>query len=482
MQNQNEGMEKLLTIEKTLMKELNELQRGFAELKELEAKNQKFIETLRESEKRYKIFLGSIPLRLFVIDKNLQYTYCSQTYAQDLKIKPEEIVGRTDHDLFPKELAEKYTADNERIMETGNAESFEDGYVIGTRDHTVQMNKTPIRDEKENILGLLGIFWDISEQKRKQEELEKRGADLEELLALRTAELHKTNERFQEEESKRKEIETRLRLTEEEYNTLFENAESGLAMIDEDDMTIIKVNKIFEKIFGISREEVEDQKKLIKFIPEEDQERVQDIYSARRTRADALPKGQEYWFIDKQGNRKDISLTMALLPEAKKVAVSLLDLTERNQLKGNLRSLEEKYRGFVENSMVGIAVIQDGEFKFINPQGIEMFGRSPEEFPSRRASEFIHPDDRERFELQVKRINDGGPPQLLSLKISEKNGNQKWLENRISLIHWEGRPASLHLMTDITDRKKALDDLFHSVEPFLMLAKATQKVMSIAKE
>lgn len=482
MQNQDEGMEKLLTIEKTIIKEMIELQRLVSELKELEAQNQKIIEALKKSEKKYRTFLGSIPLRLFIIDKNIHYTYCSQNYAQDLKIKPEEIGGKTDHDFFPRELAEKYTSDNQRIMETGNAESFEDRYVVGTQDFTVQMNKTPIRDEKGDIIGLLATFWDISEQMRKREELEKRGADLEELLSGRTAELHKTNERLQGEVIKRMEVEALHRLTEEEYNTLFENAESALATIDEEDMTIIKVNKIFEKIFGISREEVEDQKKLIKFIPEEDRERVQGIYSARRTRADALPKGQEYWFIDKQGNRKDISLTMALIPEAKKVAVSLLDLTERNQLRGNLQSLEEKYRGFVENVTVGIGVIQDGGFKFINPKGIEIFGYSPEEFNSRSASEFIHPDDREMFELQLKKINEGGLPQILSFKISDKNGSQKWLESRVAMILWEGRPASLHFIADITGRKQALDDLFHAVEPFLMLVEATKKVMSTAKE
>jgi len=481
MQNQDEGMEKLLTIEKTIIKEMIDLQRLVAELKELEAQNQKSIEALKEREKKYRTFLGSIPLRLFIIDKNMHYTYCSQNYAQDLKIKPEEIGGKTDRDFFPRELAEKYTSDNERIMETGNAESFEDRYVVGTQDFTVQMHKTPIRDEKGDILGLLATFWDISEQKRKREELEKRGAELEELLSGRTAELYKTNERLQGEETKRMEVEALLRLTEEEYNTLFENAESALAVIDEEDMTIIKVNKIFEKVFGISREEVEDQKKLIKFIPEEDRERVQGIYSARRTRADALPKGQEYWFIDKQGNRKDISLTMALIPEAKKVAVSLLDLTEPNQLRQNLQNLEEKYRGFVGNAMIGIGVIQDGGFKFINSKGIEIFGYSPEEFTSRSASEFIHPDDREMFELQLKKISEGGLPELLSFKISDKKGTPKWLENRIALIHWEGRPASLLFITDITGRKQALDDLFHSVEPFLMLVEATKRVMSTAK-
>jgi len=118
-------------------------------------------------------------------------------------------------------------------------------------------------------------------------------------------------------------------------------------------------------------------KKLIKFIPEEDRERVQGIYSARRTRADALPKGQEYWFIDKQGNRKDISLTMALIPEAKKVAVSLLDLTEPNQLRQNLQNLEEKYRGFVENAMIGIGVIQDGGSNLSTPKASRFSGIHP---------------------------------------------------------------------------------------------------------
>jgi len=61
MQNQDEGMEKLLTIEKTIIKEMIDLQRLVAELKELEAQNQKIIEALKEGEKKYRTFLGSIP-------------------------------------------------------------------------------------------------------------------------------------------------------------------------------------------------------------------------------------------------------------------------------------------------------------------------------------------------------------------------------------------------------------------------------------
>src|SRR5512136_1816720 len=105
MKNGEEGMEKLLNIEKALtgMMETHKL---VVELKELESGQQKMIKTLKESERRYRTFLESIPLRFCVKDKGLLYLYCSEQYARDLKKRPEEIVGKGDGDFFPAEVAE----------------------------------------------------------------------------------------------------------------------------------------------------------------------------------------------------------------------------------------------------------------------------------------------------------------------------------------------------------------------------------------
>jgi light-regulated signal transduction histidine kinase (bacteriophytochrome) len=95
--------------------------------------------------------------------------------------------------LFPKVLADKYTADDKRVMETGQAEEFEERFVVGGRETWVHTTKTPVRDKKGGIIGLFGIFWDITERKQAQERIHQLNAELEQRVAERTAELQAAN-------------------------------------------------------------------------------------------------------------------------------------------------------------------------------------------------------------------------------------------------------------------------------------------------
>ena len=121
-------------------------------------------EALRLSESKYRMLLENLPQRVFYKDKNLVYVSCSENYARDLKIRPDEISGKTDYDFYPKVLAEKYRADDNRIMKLGKTEDIEEKYINDGRELIVHTVKTPIKDEKGNTIGVLGIFWDITEK------------------------------------------------------------------------------------------------------------------------------------------------------------------------------------------------------------------------------------------------------------------------------------------------------------------------------
>ncbi|HHT9136642.1 MAG TPA: PAS domain S-box protein [Candidatus Wunengus sp. YC60] len=121
-------------------------------------------EALRVSENRYRRLLENLPQRIFHKDINSMYVSCNENYAKDLKIKPEEIFGKTDYDFYPKILANKYRSDDKRVMESGKTEDFEEKYIQDGREFMVQTIKTPLKDENGNIIGILGIFWDITEK------------------------------------------------------------------------------------------------------------------------------------------------------------------------------------------------------------------------------------------------------------------------------------------------------------------------------
>lgn len=157
MPTENKTIEKLQTIEK-MINELVEVRHQIIELKTSETQRQMAMEALQSSENKYRTLVENIPQKLFIKDKNSVYVSCNEKYAQDLKIKVEEIPGKTDYDFFPQETAEKYIADDQRIMETGKPADIEDKYLLDGKEAIVHMVKTPVKDEKGNIVGILVLL------------------------------------------------------------------------------------------------------------------------------------------------------------------------------------------------------------------------------------------------------------------------------------------------------------------------------------
>ena len=124
---------------------------------------------LRKSENKYRTLVENLPQKIFLKDKNSVYSSCNENFARDLGIKPEEVRGKTDYDFFPEALAAKYRTDDNKIMESGNSAEIEEKYVHQGQEVFIQTVKTPVKDGKGKIIGILGIFWDITARRRAEE-------------------------------------------------------------------------------------------------------------------------------------------------------------------------------------------------------------------------------------------------------------------------------------------------------------------------
>jgi two-component system sensor kinase FixL len=136
-------------------------------------------QALRESEHRYRTLLKNIPQKIFYKDRDSVYLLCNESYAEDLKINVDEVKGKTDYDFHPKELANAYRADDARIMALGIPEEIEEKYVKDGQNLIIRTLKSPVRDEQDNIIGIFGIFWDITARKQTEQALERLNKNLE---------------------------------------------------------------------------------------------------------------------------------------------------------------------------------------------------------------------------------------------------------------------------------------------------------------
>ena len=213
-------------------------------------------EALRRSENKYKTLLEHLPQKIFLKNNASVYSSCNENYARDLNIKPEEIQGKTDFDFFPKALAEKYRSDDKRIIASGNTEDIEEKYPQDGQEMWVQTVKTPIKDEKGNITGVLGIFWDITQRKRAEEALRRTYDELELRVKERTAELSVANEQLRREIDERKRTEKELKASEAKYRLLFDHDPNPLFVVDMDTDKILDVNNSAVVTYQYDRREL----------------------------------------------------------------------------------------------------------------------------------------------------------------------------------------------------------------------------------
>ncbi|MBI3479964.1 MAG: EAL domain-containing protein [Nitrosomonadales bacterium] len=129
---------------------------------------------LNEAHNFLKIVVDAVPMRIFWKDRQLRYLGCNPAFAHDAGVaSPQDIVGKDDYQLGWKDQAEIYRADDRRIMESGVAklayeepQTTPDGKTIWLRT-----SKVPLRNAHDEIIGVLGIYQDITGQKRVEEEV-----------------------------------------------------------------------------------------------------------------------------------------------------------------------------------------------------------------------------------------------------------------------------------------------------------------------
>jgi PAS domain S-box-containing protein len=123
------------------------------------------------TEDRSRVLLDQLPHAVFVKDTRSVYRFGNRSFAQSLGITQAEIPGKTDYDLFPGHLAEKYREDDGKISKHGQVLSVEEYYPGFDGKRWVSTVKVPVTDSSGSVTSILGIFSDISDRKRAEEAL-----------------------------------------------------------------------------------------------------------------------------------------------------------------------------------------------------------------------------------------------------------------------------------------------------------------------
>jgi len=378
-------------------------------------------EALRDSEGKLQAMLRSLVDHMSMIDNDLNIIWANETAK---KLFGDDIVGMKCYKAYHgrNKPCEPYPCLTLKAFQDGKVHEH-DTQVVDKNGNAKYFHcsaNVALRDEEGNPTGVLEISENITERKLDQEALKE------------------SEEKFRS-------------LAEQSPNMIFINKKGK----------VVYANKKCEEKMGYTREEFYSPDfDFINLIAPESLEKMKDIIKRRSEGEDIKP--YEYTLITKTGKRIEAINSSKLIQYEGQTAVLgiVTDITDRKLAEDTLRESENRYRVVVENAVEGIVVVQGQTLQFVNPGLVSMIGYSEKELLTRPFLEFIHPEQRKWvMEIHNKRLKGEEVPSIYELKVLDKKGNVKWLENNGILIKWRDKPATLNFLRDVTERKQAEEEL-----------------------
>ncbi len=253
--------------------------------------------------------------------------------------------------------------------------------------------------------------------------------------------------------TERKRMETALRENEEKYRLLFEKETDAIMLIDAGTLEMQEVNEAFIKLYGYPREEVNTMR-VTELAGGEGAESA----SLRRTLSGNDNPVAIRWHRKKDGTVFPVEITSGTfhLKERKMICAIIRDITGRVQSESALQESENKFRDLSEKSIVGIYLIQDETFKYVNPMFAEIFGYSVDELTGKKGPvHLVLPADWPVVRTTLSKRLSG---EALSIHYDyrglTRSGETISLDAYDTRTTYQGHPAVIGTVLNVTERKR----------------------------
>jgi diguanylate cyclase (GGDEF)-like protein/PAS domain S-box-containing protein/putative nucleotidyltransferase with HDIG domain len=207
---------------------------------------------LRKVEFQQKAILDNIPDIAWLKDAQGKFIAVNEHFAKACGFKADEIIGKTDLDIWPKELALSYRADDQEIIASKKRKCVQERLVYQEGgEKWIETIKAPFFDDQGKVIGTTGIARDISLHKSETERLKEIRAELELRVKVRTSELASFNEALRKEMRLAQEAQAGLTSLGNFLTNVFNSIQDGLCITDTK-KNILRVNPIMEKWYAHS--------------------------------------------------------------------------------------------------------------------------------------------------------------------------------------------------------------------------------------
>ena len=270
---------------------------------------------IKKSEGRLRAIFNASDEIIFTKDvKKGRYTSANAAFSKKFKMPVKDIVGKTDKEIFPKNEAKMLQDIDKRVLKGETVKTEDELTVLGEK-RIFKTTKVPLRDEKENVIGLCGFAEDITEKKRVEDELKKTKNFLE---------------------------------------TIVESTGSPIVGLDVEGK-IKFVNRALEEITGYKRDEILGKRWFDIFLPESVRDDVVRVFKGLKEGKMEIAKQHENPILTKHGEKKTILWSNTVLKDERgriEMVISIgNDVTEKKKYEEELKKRTEEAERFSKLSV-----------------------------------------------------------------------------------------------------------------------------------
>ena len=162
------------------------------------------------------------------------------------------------------------------------------------------------------------------------------------------------------------------------------------------------------------------------------------------------------------------------------VVIAWIDLTEMRRSEQELRESEQRFRGMIEQTLTGIYVRREREFVYVNPRFCDMLGWSAEALVGPDIQELLHivPEMWQRSQSAWERLQAGEQSVTYSVPVQRHDGQQIELGIHATAITWDSKPAMIAMAQDVTERRRAEEQIANYVKRLEESMRATLHAVS----
>ena len=379
------------------------------------------LESLRHSEERYRLVVEHLGEGMFVVQNN-RIVFSNRLASEIMRIPREEMSGADPFEwIHPQDRATVLEL-RSRLRANQEIQAVYELRHIG-RDGVVRWLKVrPTPMAWQGGRATLTLFSEITEHK---------------------------------------EMAIALQRSEERYRAVIEHVDSGMVVLQDD--RLVYANRRAAEITRMSPDELLSTGFWRRLHPQ-DLELILER-SRRRLAGENVPNRYEVRLLFDDGSICWIELGVSIVPwDGKPATITFFsDVNERWKITQALHRSEERYRAVIEHSGEGILVVQAGKVVFANARAAEMVHLSSEDVLREGFLHRIHPEDRTEFSARYRRRMSG---QEVSSRYETRlllpDNSVRWLDISVTLVPWEGGQATLSFFSDVTERKRAEQELLRT--------------------